>query len=48
MGTGIRLTPEEANNVTNILLENGYGDFEALEKEYNKRRSLFSSEKEPD
>lgn len=48
LGTGIRLTPEEANNVTNILLENGYGDFEALEKEYNKRRSLFSSEKESD
>lgn len=46
MGTGIRLTPEEANNVTNILLENGYGDFEKLEEEYNKRRSLFSSEKE--
>lgn len=46
MGTGIRLTPEEANNVTNILLENGYGDFEKLEEEYNRRRSLFSSEKE--
>ena len=46
MGTGIRLTPEEANNVTNILLENGYGDFEKLEEEYNKRRSLVSSEKE--
>lgn len=45
MGSGIRLTPEEANNVANILLENGYGNFEILEEEYNKRRSLFSSEK---
>lgn len=46
MGTGIRLTPEEANNVANILLENGYGNFEVLEEEYKKRKSLFSSEEE--
>lgn len=44
IGSGIRLTPEEANNVTNILLENGYGNFDILEEEYNKRKSLFSSE----
>lgn len=41
MSTGLRLTPEEANNVTNILLENGYGSFDVLEKEYSKRKGLF-------
>lgn len=42
LGSGIRLTPEEANNVTNILLQNGYGNFDVLEEEYKRRKSLFS------
>ena len=44
MGHGVRFTPVEANNVTNILLENGYGNFDILEKEYLKRKSLFEGD----
>lgn len=40
-GAGIRLTIEEAHNVCNILLESGYGSLDVLEKEYNKRKSMF-------
>lgn len=40
-GAGIRLTIEEAHNVCNILLENGYGSIDVLEKELNKRKSMF-------
>lgn len=40
-GAGIRLTIEEAHNVCNILLQNGYGSLEVLESEYNKRKRMF-------
>ena len=40
-GSGIRLTVEEAHNVCNILLQNGYGSLEILEEEYNKRKKMF-------
>lgn len=40
-GSGIRLTIEEAHNVCNILLQNGYGSMEVLEEEYNKRKQMF-------
>lgn len=40
-GAGIRLTVEEAHNVCNILLQNGYGSLDVLETEYNKRKSMF-------
>lgn len=40
-GAGIRLTIEEAHNVCNILLQNGYGSLEVLEEEYKKRKEMF-------
>lgn len=40
-GKGIRLSIEEAHNVTNILIQNGYGSMEVLEKEYQRRKSLY-------
>lgn len=40
-GRGIRLTVQEANNLVDILLENGYGSASAIEKAYNKRKSLY-------
>ena len=40
-GGGIRLTPEEANNVCNILLENGYGSIEILEQQLEKRKKMY-------
>lgn len=40
-GAGIRLTPEEAHNVCNILLQSGYGSLDILEGELEKRKKLF-------
>lgn len=40
-GAGIRLTPEEANNVCNILLEHGYGSIEILEEQLKRRKEMF-------
>lgn len=40
-GSGIRLTIEEAHNVCNILLQNGYGSLEVIESEYKKRKGMF-------
>ena len=37
---GIRLTIEEAHNVVDILLENGYGSTEAIEKAYKNRMEM--------
>ncbi len=39
---GIRLSIQEAHNVCNILLQNGYGSLEVLEQELEKRKSMFS------
>lgn len=38
---GIRLSVEEAHNVADILIQNGYGSMEVLEKEYLRRKSLY-------
>ena len=38
---GIRLTIEEAHNMVDILLENGYGSTEAIEKAYKQRTEMF-------
>lgn len=38
---GIRLSIQEAHNLTDILIENGYGSMEVLEREYKRRRSLL-------
>lgn len=40
---GIRLTIQEAHNMVDILLQNGYGSMEVLEKVYNERKSLFET-----
>lgn len=42
--SGIRLTVPEAHNLTDILLQNGYGSMETLEKEYNRRKALYSDD----
>ena len=42
--SGIRLTVAEAHNLTDILLQNGYGSMETLEKEYNRRRALYEDD----
>ena len=42
--SGIRLTVPEANNLTNILLQNGYGSMEILENEYTKRKALYTDD----
>lgn len=44
LGKGIRLTVQEANNVANILISNGYGSMQVIEEEYNRRKSLFESD----
>lgn len=41
---GIRMTLAEAHNVCNILLENGYGSTESIEKAYKQRMSLFKED----
>lgn len=46
LGKGIRLTIQEANNLVDILLQNGYGSNEVIESEYKKRQSLFQLEAE--
>ena len=42
--SGIRLTVSEAHNLTDILLQNGYGSMEMLEKEYKRRKALYSDD----
>lgn len=39
---GIRLSPQEAHNVCDILLKNGYGSLDVIEEELNKRKGMFS------
>lgn len=42
MSSGIRLTPQEANNVCNILMEHGYGSIEIMERKLAERKGAFS------
>lgn len=42
VGKGISLTNEEADKLVSVLLDNGYGSLEDLEKAVNKKRSVFS------
>ena len=46
LATGIRLSVQEAHNVCDILLKNGYGSLDVLEEEYNKRKNMFSGKEE--
>ena len=39
---GVRLSIQEAHNVCDILLMNGYGSLSVLEKELEKRKGMFS------
>ena len=38
---GIRLTTQEANELVDILLNNGYGSVSAIEQAYQKRKALY-------
>ncbi len=38
---GIRLTINEANNLVDILLNNGYGSVSAIEEAYQKRVAIY-------
>lgn len=38
---GISLSDEEADTLTNILLDEGYGNIQEIEKAISKRKSMF-------
>lgn len=40
-GAGIRLTPEEAHTVADILVKNGCGSTSVLQEELEKREALY-------
>ena len=42
IGKGISLTSEEADRLTNILLENDFGSLEDLEKAVQRKRNFFT------
>jgi len=42
IGKGISLTSEEADRLTNILLENDFGTLEELEKAVQRKRNFFT------
>lgn len=44
MRNGIRLTPQEASNVCDILLQRGYGSLEVIEEQLAKRKGVFLNE----
>lgn len=44
--SGIRLTDDETHKLVDLLLENGYGSFDAIKTAYKNRQSLFYSEEE--
>lgn len=42
IGKGISLSSEEADRLTNILLENDFGSLEELEKALKRKRNFFT------
>ena len=48
IGKGISLTNEEADKLVSILLDEGYGSLESLEKAIEKKKSFFTVSKEKD
>lgn len=42
MRNGLRLSIQEANNVCDILLQNGYGSLDVIKSECEKRQNMFS------
>lgn len=44
MKNGVRLTPQEANRVCDILMEHGYGSLEVMEEQLSKRKGIFLAE----
>lgn len=44
--SGIRLTDEETHKLVDLLLESGYGSYEAIEEAYKNRQKLFYGEEE--
>lgn len=44
MGIGVRLTPQEANRVCDILLSHGYGSLEVIEEQIEKRKGVFNTD----
>lgn len=42
MKNGLRLSIQEAHNVCDILLQNGYGSLDVLKAEYERRQNMFS------
>lgn len=41
VGKGVALNDEEADKLTNTLVELGYGTFEVLDKEVTRRKKLY-------
>lgn len=48
IGKGISLSSEEADRLTNILLENDFGSLEELEKAVKRKRNFFTITNEID
>jgi len=48
IGKGISLSSEEADRLTNILLENDFGSLEELEKAVKRKRNFFCVKDEID
>lgn len=48
IGKGISLSSEEADRLTNILLENDFGSLEELEKAVERKRNFFTIKDEID
>lgn len=48
IGKGISLTDEEADTLTETMVDNGYGDLEKLEASCKKRRSVYYPEDDSD
>ena len=42
IGKGISLSDEEADKLTDILLENGYGSMECIKESLEKKKSIFT------
>ena len=46
LGKGISLSDEEADNVCNLLITQGYGSTEIIEKELSNRKARYTPESE--
>ena len=48
IGKGISLSNDEADNLTNLLFEHGYGSSERMEKAIKKRKKMYGFDVDDD